>query len=693
MKRTVLGLSLLLAACQKAPPPGPTAATASGKTSASPAGSVPPGQGLRVVAALRAEGRRDAAAIKEPELGAPDLGTRRAVARALARTGGEDARNKLLRLVADDDPETLSYVAFGLGQACKGAEDKVVAALAARSAGLPAGTTSWDVEAAFARALGKCGTKEAEQLLAAWLRGPRERGRAAALGLGDLAAGHGLSSDTEVALLGQASAFGEALFAFTRRDAEGAARKRLLEVATARLARADENRVFALRALGRVGDEAVPELGRALADRSFTAEERSEAARSLGRVGLAGQMALLDALADLLPASDPASLSTLGGAPYAPLASALEALRPPEGAKGKASLRAVAALAPPTDATPKVVARRLAALRCRAATLLAASHADPGLAACEGEARELATLSVLLRAPLKKKAEKAALRALLDTKSPKVRQQVFEALPSHPELDDLAPAVKEALASDDPARIVAAAECVAKRPALADGTVPNVVTSQLKKAWAKDDVEVLIALTAAAGSVGAKDAKDTILGFCKGPNPTLRAHAARSLDRLGDKQTCTDVVPYAEPNEETGRAGGETTLVLDTDVGELTMKLDPRAAPAAATRLLELAKEGFYDGLAVHRVVPGFVVQFGDKRGDGTGGAGKEPLHCETGPQPFAPLSIGVAIAGRDTGSSQFFVTLSRVPHLDGEYTWLGTAGGDWSAVAEGDRIVSIKVK
>ncbi len=626
-------------------------------------------------------------------LAAPDLATRRAAARALARSGGRDARDKLLRLLSDDDPETLAFVAFGLGTSCKGAEDEVVPALAARSAALPSSAGPWDVDAAFSRALGVCGTKDAEHLLAAWLAGPRERARAAALGLGALAAGHGLSSETEVALLGRGSTLGEALYPFTRRDAAGAVRARLLEVATARLAHPGETRIFALRALGRVDDDAVPELVRALSDRSFSPEERAEAARSLGRVGARGQAALLEALPALLPADDPASLSTLASAAFAPLSAVMDALEPPRTTKGKATLRAMVAHAPPPDGSPATVTRRAASLRCRAATLLATSRADPVLAACEGEARELAALSVLARGPIQKKTDKAALRASFETKSAKVRARAFEVLAAHPEIEDLGAVVKDALGSDDPARVAAAAECVAKRPTLADTSALELVSSQLHKAWSEDDVEVVIALTAAAGSLGVRDARDVLTALCKGPNPTLRAHAARSLERLGDKASCADVVPYPEPNAESSRAPRAVTLVLETDVGELTLKLDGALAPAATGRFVELAREGFYGGVVIHRVVPGFVVQFGDKRGDGTGGSGKGLLHCETSPIPFGPLSVGVAIAGRDTGSSQFFVTTSRVPHLDGEYTWLGTATGDWSALAEGDRIVSVRAE
>ena len=119
---------------------------------------------------------------------------------------------------------------------------------------------------------------------------------------------------------------------------------------------------------------------------------------------------------------------------------------------------------------------------------------------------------------------------------------------------------------------------------------------------------------------------------------------------------------------------------------------EPDLAPIAATRFVELARAGFYRGIVVHRVVPGYVAQFGDPGGDGYGGSGSL-LRCETSPVPFGPLDVGVALAGRDTGSSQLFVSLGRYPKLDGDYARIGRAEGDWAAVAEGDVINGAKVE
>ncbi len=96
--------------------------------------------------------------------------------------------------------------------------------------------------------------------------------------------------------------------------------------------------------------------------------------------------------------------------------------------------------------------------------------------------------------------------------------------------------------------------------------------------------------------------------------------------------------------------------------------------------------------MLIHRVVPGFVVQFGDPEGDGFGGPDLPPLRCQLGPESFAVGSVGVALAGRDTGLSQFFVSLRPAPHLAGEYSLIGQAEPGWERLAAGDRILKVRV-
>ena len=209
--------------------------------------------------------------------------------------------------------------------------------------------------------------------------------------------------------------------------------------------------------------------------------------------------------------------------------------------------------------------------------------------------------------------------------------------------------------------------------------------------WPEDAIETRAGLVDAATALHATGAKEAAKAACSDPNVTMREHAAKALHKLGDdKATC--VAPPSPPVAKETNAPHGGKLVMTTDAGTLTITFDAALAPIASTRILDLAKAGFYDNVVVHRVVPGFVVQLGDPQGDGYNGSGTS-LRCETSPVPFGPLDVGVALAGRDTGSSQFFVTLGRFPHLDGDYARIGRAEGDWLAVAEGDVIKSVKVE
>jgi cyclophilin family peptidyl-prolyl cis-trans isomerase len=110
---------------------------------------------------------------------------------------------------------------------------------------------------------------------------------------------------------------------------------------------------------------------------------------------------------------------------------------------------------------------------------------------------------------------------------------------------------------------------------------------------------------------------------------------------------------------------------LHTRHGTIEIHLDVVEAPLTAASFVDLVRRGFYDGLAFHRVEPGFVVQGGCPRGDGNGGPGYT-LRCEITRRPFGRGAVGMALSGRDTGGSQFFVTLAPQPHLDGSYTLFG---------------------
>jgi cyclophilin family peptidyl-prolyl cis-trans isomerase/HEAT repeat protein len=131
-----------------------------------------------------------------------------------------------------------------------------------------------------------------------------------------------------------------------------------------------------------------------------------------------------------------------------------------------------------------------------------------------------------------------------------------------------------------------------------------------------------------------------------------------------------------------------------TTRGTFAADLLPREAPMTVDSFVGLARDGFFDGTTVHRVVPDFVVQGGDPRGDGTGGPGYA-LRDELNPLPYVRGRIGMALSGPDTGGSQWFVALSRQPHLDGGYTVFGevVAGMDVvERIEQDDLLLSVRV-
>ena len=110
---------------------------------------------------------------------------------------------------------------------------------------------------------------------------------------------------------------------------------------------------------------------------------------------------------------------------------------------------------------------------------------------------------------------------------------------------------------------------------------------------------------------------------------------------------------------------------IETERGEIEVELFIADAPRTVWNFIRLAREGFYDGLEFHRVIPNFVLQAGDPRGDSSGGPGYT-IRCEINERFYMRGSLGMALDGKDTGGSQFFITLLPQPHLNGRYTLFG---------------------
>jgi peptidyl-prolyl cis-trans isomerase B (cyclophilin B) len=136
--------------------------------------------------------------------------------------------------------------------------------------------------------------------------------------------------------------------------------------------------------------------------------------------------------------------------------------------------------------------------------------------------------------------------------------------------------------------------------------------------------------------------------------------------------------------------------LLQTDKGDIELDLYPQHAPKTVNNFVFLAEEGFYDGVTFHRVISDFMIQGGDPTGTGRGGPGYQfedevkgsPLKHETG-------VISMANAGPNTNGSQFFITHSPQPHLNGNHTVFGKviAGQDVvDAIRQGDLIIKVEI-
>ena len=137
-------------------------------------------------------------------------------------------------------------------------------------------------------------------------------------------------------------------------------------------------------------------------------------------------------------------------------------------------------------------------------------------------------------------------------------------------------------------------------------------------------------------------------------------------------------------------------VTIETSRGDMELELYPEYAPKTVNNFVFLAQEGFYDGVIFHRVINDFMIQGGDPTGTGTGGPGykfedevaKNPLKHETG-------VISMANAGPNTNGSQFFITHSPQPHLNGLHTVFGKVvkGQEIvNAIQQGDKMVKVTV-
>ncbi len=129
-------------------------------------------------------------------------------------------------------------------------------------------------------------------------------------------------------------------------------------------------------------------------------------------------------------------------------------------------------------------------------------------------------------------------------------------------------------------------------------------------------------------------------------------------------------------------ADPENTLILSLDGGDVTIDLRPDLAPGHVARIKELVREGFYDGVTFHRVIPGFMAQGGDPTGTGRGGSKKPNLKAEFNAEPHVRGVCSMARTNMpDTANCQFFICLDDATFLDNQYTVWGVVSDGMEAV------------
>lgn len=725
-----------------------SSSSASASASATAPGSASPSAtpAARSRALLEAEVTRRIEQVTDEDLRSPEVVVRRAAYRALARSRDERAYKALLQGLADHDPVAVAWAAYGLGDLCAGRREVTAQALTAAVAsarsrfapikGDERPTPSLSPHVAIAHALGRCGTAATERTLVAIAREHGPGARAAVLALGRVAdQRERLREDSYVALLSLAEgdaihpAMPEALYPIGRVEhLTPSVIERTHRLAEASLAEAGPYRVFAVTALGRVDGGAVETLAEVAKDGvAYTPAERAAAVEALKRFPRKGQ----DALASIIGALAASLGEKLAvEAPEVPLLlRSMEALTVVKGAM--ADLKQLAALEPPDGASP-ALRRRISWLRCTAAAVVAERKYDhPLLRACDlsvdEEARKTDPIpsSIGARAVVRaigvdgvsiRGARLHAWRAYALDGERRARQEALELLRDHAEIRESAATLTKALEEDEPGYVATAAQIIADRPLRAikrelqekkkeDDEVgaaelhPALVAAlveRLEPGGPTEDLEALGAVVDAVGALRLQEAKAALLDHCRSPWPTIRQKTQQALAAIMGRAApqCDAVEPLARPVELDRLVTEPTRLTLKTDVGEVSVVLDPDLAPLAVTRFVELAKNDFFDGLVVHRVVPGFVTQLGSPTGDGYGGVkGLPALPCETSPVHFGALSVGVALAGRDTGSSQLFVTHAPTPRLTGEYPLMGRAEGPWATFVDGDQIEDVIVE
>ena len=678
----VIGGAVVAASCATAPPP----------VVAPP----PPTFDQKMAAILHLEDRRTLAdpVITPPEVSAlaglltdEAARVRRRAALAAGRVGLPDAVAPLTALLAGDvEPEVRDMAAFALG---------LVGDAAAAPALLSAlADSDARVQGRAAEALGLIGYKAGAGSIA---------GMAAAHVTAGALAGVESDHQGEPAPTPQAEAVRLAVFALTRLDAfdelravvvgpDGApvsdwwplafAMQRIARPAAAStlrtwLARGGATtRAFAVRGLGTLKDSAArPDIEALARDDRQPLGVRVQAVRALAAIG---DRRSADVLGTLATSSTVNALRLEATAAFADVADPASAELLVDYLEDAGPSMRAAAQAALAKADPETFMTVLSGLDVDPEWRVRAALATTlGLLPAERSALRLEQLARDTDA----RVRAAALRSLAKVKAPSAERLLVDAVAANDPI--LRTAGARGLAVLKPAGAGAALATAYEAAASDPSYVPRAAI-----------LDALVAVDPGA-------ARALLTAALADRDWALRVRAAallKSLDPAADAAPRRPGPPPVEPAVDATAAMNaprySPQAYVQTSRGQFRIELAVLDAPRTVASFIALTRKGFFDGTAWHRVVPDFVVQGGDPRGDGDGGPGYS-LRDELNMRPYVRGTVGMALDWEDTGGSQFFIALSPQPQLDARYTAFGTVVEGMDVVDRlepFDRIVSVRV-
>lgn len=301
--------------------------------------------------------------------------------------------------------------------------------------------------------------------------------------------------------------------------------------------------------------------------------------------------------------------------------------------------------------------------------------------------------------PRKSEAVTELITSILKTADTRVRAAILPAV-VYLEPEVARPVFVEALAGPDPVLAAVAADTIAQQSRIyfKRSNLGMAMMAAARRHARGENVEAIITLATVLGQYPPGEVDAVFHELSAHPEPSVASIGAR-LDRFHAHLN----PKFKRPTKWRGLdaaaakpAALPRTAKIVTSKGSIEIRFHADVAPRTVANFAELARKGFYNGLDFHRVVPNFVVQGGDPRVDGWGGPGYTiPCEPHFAERPYVRGSVGMALAGRHTGGSQFFITHSAQPHLDGRYTNFATviAGLDVvDRIIVGDKIVRVTV-